>query len=112
MSDDYENLFKNLTDREKKVLKERFGIDLTLPLPDDIDSQLNVTKQKIREIEEKALQKLAKRKQQIETNSKNCSFCEKSHSQVKKIIETKSGITICNECVSLCNKLIKDQGET
>ena len=51
--------FENLTDREKKVLKERFGIeigdDLTL---EELARQFDVTRERIREIERKALKKL------------------------------------------------------
>ncbi len=54
---------KQLTDREKKVLKMRFGIDIsnneTLK---DVASKFNVTRKKIREIEEKALKKIRGRK--------------------------------------------------
>ena len=110
MSDkkDDDNLFNGLSEREKKVLKERFGVDLDLPLPEDLGDQFEVTRERIRQIEEKALKKLSKRKRQIETNLKICSFCKKPHTEVKKIIETESGITICNECVNLCNNLISD----
>ncbi len=38
-----------------------------------------------------------------------CSFCGKSQDQVKKLIAG-PGIYICNECISLCNDILKDEG--
>ena len=50
---------KDLTDREKKVLRMRFGVgmrnDLTL---EEIGKQFKVTRERIRQIEAKALRKL------------------------------------------------------
>lgn len=54
-------IFENLTEREKKVLKERFGIDLEGVT--DIDAakiKFDVTRERIRQIEEKALKMLRK----------------------------------------------------
>jgi ClpX C4-type zinc finger len=35
-----------------------------------------------------------------------CSFCYKSHYQVKKLISGPANIFICDECVELCNEII------
>lgn len=35
-----------------------------------------------------------------------CSFCYKSHHQVKKLISGPANIFICDECVELCNEII------
>lgn len=35
-----------------------------------------------------------------------CSFCYKSHHQVKKLISGPANIFICDECVDLCNEII------
>lgn len=50
---------------------------------------------------------MPKLKKIIETGSK-CSFCEKKQNEVKKIIAG-PGIFICNECITLCNKIIEDE---
>jgi len=54
-----EKVMKDLTDREKKVLRMRFGVgmrnDLTL---EEIGKQFNVTRERIRQIEAKALRKI------------------------------------------------------
>lgn len=40
-----------------------------------------------------------------------CSFCNKSQSQVKKIIAGPNGAYICNECVDVCMEIIEDEFE-
>lgn len=35
-----------------------------------------------------------------------CSFCYKTHYQVKKLISGPANIFICDECVELCNEII------
>src|SRR5690606_23648669 len=39
-----------------------------------------------------------------------CSFCGKSKESVKKFISDPS-VYICNECVSLCNEILAEEGE-
>ena len=55
------SLLKVLNDREKDVIKKRFGIDedqaFTL---EEIGKEFNVTRERIRQIELKALKKLKK----------------------------------------------------
>lgn len=40
----------------------------------------------------------------------NCSFCGKSQSEVKKLIAGPT-VFICNECVSLCTDILKEEGK-
>ena len=35
-----------------------------------------------------------------------CSFCYKSQHEVRKLISGPGGISICDECVALCNEII------
>ena len=39
-----------------------------------------------------------------------CSFCEKSQNEVKKLVAGATGY-ICDECIKLCNEVIKDDPE-
>ena len=39
-----------------------------------------------------------------------CSFCGKSQHEVKKLIAGPS-VFICDECIDLCNDIIRDDGE-
>ncbi len=38
-----------------------------------------------------------------------CSFCGKSQQEVRKLIAGPSYVFICNECVGLCNDILKDE---
>jgi len=119
MSDDDDNkegsevskeLLKGLTAREAKVLRERFGEDAfkdhTL---EEVGNQFDVTRKRIKEIEEKALKKLRGLKKQ-EPRELTCSFCGKKKSEVSKLIQADSGVTICNECLKTCIDIIdKDE---
>ena len=42
----------------------------------------------------------------LPTKRSYCSFCFKSHLEVKKLISGPAGIFICDECVGLCNEII------
>ena len=46
-----------------------------------------------------------KRKQNMDKKEKvesfNCSFCDKSHEEVFKLISGREGVYICNDCVGL-----------
>ena len=37
-----------------------------------------------------------------------CSFCGKSQKQVRKLIAG-PGVYICDECIDLCNEIIRDE---
>ena len=64
MSDDGDSKYggeivDGLTKRERKVLKERFGIEnLTDHSLEQVGAQFDITRERIREIERKALKKL------------------------------------------------------
>ena len=38
------------------------------------------------------------------TDNIRCSFCNKTQSQVKKMIAGPAGVYICDECVDICAK--------
>jgi RNA polymerase sigma factor (sigma-70 family) len=53
-------VLENLTEREAKVLKMRFGIDMpTDHTLEEVGKQFDVTRERIRQIEAKALRKFA-----------------------------------------------------
>lgn len=53
------DILDTLTPREKDILKLRFGIDISQPLTlEQVGKHFNLTKERIRQIEEKALKKL------------------------------------------------------
>ena len=41
-------------------------------------------------------------------NEKRCSFCGKLNSQVKKLVAGPDGVFICDECVEICQQVIKE----
>jgi RNA polymerase primary sigma factor len=61
MSDDvFRKLLDQLSPREREVLKERFGIEIDQHTDlDEIARRFEITRQRIREIEERALQELS-----------------------------------------------------
>ena len=38
-----------------------------------------------------------------------CNFCQKDHTQVKKLIVGEPGVAICNSCIDLCNHIIEEE---
>lgn len=59
LKDDIEKIFLDLTEREREILKLRFGfIDGTCHTLEDIGQRFDVTRERIRQIEGKALKKL------------------------------------------------------
>ncbi len=40
----------------------------------------------------------------------SCSFCSKPQNTVKKLIAGPGAVYICNECVGLCNDIMRDEG--
>ena len=42
------------------------------------------------------------------TNLTMCSFCGKSHSEVKKLIAG-PGVYICNECINVCSDIMQKE---
>jgi len=53
-----ETIFSMLDDRERKIIKMRYGIDGTRYTLDDIGKEFNITRERVRQIEAKVLQKL------------------------------------------------------
>jgi hypothetical protein len=39
-----------------------------------------------------------------------CSFCGKTHFDVKRLIAGPGGVSICNECVDKCNDILDEEG--
>ena len=39
----------------------------------------------------------------------NCSFCNKSEDEVNRLITGADGVTICDECITVCMGLINDE---
>ena len=61
LSDKTREVLSNLTAREAKVLRMRFGIDLSNNHSlEEVGKQFEITRERIRAIEEKALRKLRK----------------------------------------------------
>jgi len=108
-----DSIKEKLSAREVKVLKMRFGIDVT---EDDelavVAKQFDVTRERIREIEEKALKKLGARKKELEQKELTCSFCGKSKLATTRIIKSDTGVTICKECVLKCVDLLNEEDES
>jgi ATP-dependent Clp protease ATP-binding subunit ClpX len=40
-----------------------------------------------------------------------CSFCNKPHDQVAKLVAGPNGLHICDECVALCSDIIAEENE-
>ena len=59
MVDTVEKVLKTLTDRERYVLKMRFGIGMTSDHTlEEVGKLLNVTRERVRQIESKGIRKL------------------------------------------------------
>ena len=104
-------LLASLTPREATVLRERFGVEFK----DDSDlkeigNQFDITREKIRKVERKALAKLRHQRSQNSspTTPKRCSFCEIPLKKTDKYVEGKTGVFICRECLKLCNKILDE----
>ena len=109
-SDERKRILSTLTPQQAKALRKRFG---RFDWPDtpasleDVQKQFRVTRERIRQIEEKALRRLGKTppvREGIE-----CSFCGKYESEVKKIISWDTGVTICNECVETAKEMVDEK---
>lgn len=105
MSDDNENdpedkirsILRGLTVREAKILKERFGIELSQDVDlEEIGKLFDITRKRIHEIEQKALSKLKSKKEEVES----CSFCGKPKNQVGRLISSSiKHAFICDVCI-------------
>ena len=63
----------------------------------------------IRKIEEKTLKRLNVIKTRKEQEIIFCTFCGKPQNEVSKITQSETGVSICNECVVIWNKLLNDK---
>ena len=95
-----------LTPREAKVLRDRFGHDYENDQSlEEVRAQFDKTRERIREIERKAKEKLAKQHNEDNSSSiRECSFCEKSLEQTDKFVKGEKGAFICSGCLILCNE--------
>ena len=39
-----------------------------------------------------------------------CSFCHRSQDEVQRLIAGPDGVSICDECVALCNEILREEG--
>jgi DNA-directed RNA polymerase sigma subunit (sigma70/sigma32) len=107
LSDMTKEVLENLTAREAKILRERFGVDPQESIDlEEVEKQFDITRARIKEIEEKAIQKLKNRKLSTEIK---CSFCGKEKSQVKKLIASEISTSyICGECIKIGMELLAE----
>ena len=45
----------------------------------------------------------------LQAGDSQCSFCKKWQSEVEMLIGSADGVFICNECVDVCVKILKEQ---
>jgi RNA polymerase primary sigma factor len=70
LKDNLDDVLSTLTDRERKVLELRFGLaDGSACTLDEVGRRLNVTRERIRQIEAKGLQKLRRHKRVLQLQS-------------------------------------------
>ena len=102
-----------LTPREAEVLRKRFGVEFQIDADlKEIGNQFDVTRKRIKEIENMALKKLSKsrgEKQPIQkTKVEECSFCGIELSNAVKYAKGKSGVFICASCLEACGKILEE----
>ncbi|MBN1223260.1 MAG: sigma-70 family RNA polymerase sigma factor [Candidatus Aminicenantes bacterium] len=77
LQEQIENALRELSDRETEILKMRFGLfggdEFTL---EEVGQQFNVTRERIRQIESKALRKLQQNRTSRKLKSFTTQFCE------------------------------------
>ena len=62
MNQDYQHILETLNDRELKVIASRFGLGGVEPMTlEEVGETLNVTRERVRQIEAKALRKMRQR---------------------------------------------------
>jgi len=45
----------------------------------------------------------------VRTTERTCSFCGRKESQVEKLVDSRAGAMICDECIQLCYKMIAEK---
>ncbi len=124
LADEARKVLESLTEKERAVLKERLGIDLSEGASlEEIANQLgggsgsrfNIatqflnTRRRIIEIERKALRKLGKGPKTLE--GPQCSFCSKYLSEVENLVQGIEGVNICSECVAFLSEVLTNGDE-
>ena len=78
----------------------------------EIGDQFDVTRKRIKEIENKALKKLSKSRGEkqptLGQKSEECSFCGIELSNKVKCVKGKSGVFICASCLEACGKILEE----
>ncbi len=64
----------------------------------EAEKNLLALRDRLMTIEKKAIRK-AQASEIRETSEETCSFCGRDSNQVDKLLQAKSGATICNECI-------------
>ncbi len=100
--------FKKGFVRYYSVVEDCNNIIQTLKNCADLTEDNAIIKQKI-EHETSVLKTLQDLKEELNKTVKSCSFCGKLESDDIIIME-KDGKCICNECLELCNKMLKNDG--
>ncbi len=116
--DEIKKILETLTPRERKVLEERFGLNLKdddstkSPTLEEVGRQFDITRERIRQIEEKARRKLNKNNKvnysKFDADEPRCSFCGKYKSELRHLISSGYKANICDECVTLCMEIIQE----
>lgn len=107
LSEEARNILSKLTAREAIVLRERFGVSLDTDFTlEEIGKQFDVTRERIRKIEEKALRKLRHKDMKAQPS---CSFCGRPKDEVEKLITSELGNAyICKECIKASLELLDE----
>ncbi len=110
-SEDREKLLEDLTETEKSILVERFGIDLFDPSSISQERfKFKELRTRIRNIEKKALRKFHPSKETVEPGGIECSLCGVTENEVRVMAKHESGFSICNECIELCMQVVREKG--
>ena len=56
-------------------------------------------------------QQLLQNQQQLQTEQR-CSFCGKPQKEVQRLVQGPGNVTICNECIALCQEIIAEESRT
>lgn len=116
MSDDDKNnsedlevtrdILSKLTFEEAKILRDRLGFKSSSEInSDEVSAQFEVVRERIKQIEEKALKKPAL-KNEFDALPK-CSFCKLRSNQVNRLISAPdSDAYICDACINECLKML------